>query len=103
MKAKITSFLLWSQKYTKADMLYIAKGGFWVMFGQGMNAILSLGLLVAFANFLPKETYGTYRYILSIAGMLSIFTLTGMNSAVSRSVARGSIGILNQTVNYQLK
>jgi O-antigen/teichoic acid export membrane protein len=103
IKAKIVKLLLWSQKYTRADMLYLAKGGFWVMFGQGMNGILSLATLVAFANLLPKETYGLYKYILSILGILNIFTLTGMNSAVSRSVARGNDGVLKPAVLYQLK
>lgn len=84
-------------------MLYLAKGGFWVMFGQGINGALSLILLVAFANLLPKETYGLYKYILSILGILNIFTLTGMNGAVSRSVARGNDGVLKPAVLYQLK
>lgn len=84
-------------------MLYLAKGGFWVMFAQGINGILSLVLLVAFANLLPKETYGLYKYILSILGILNIFTLTGMNGAVSRSVARGNDGVLKPAVLYQLK
>lgn len=103
IRKKIVKILLWSQKYTKADMLYLAKGGFWVMFGQGINGALSLILLVAFANLLPKETYGLYKYILSILGILNIFTLTGMNGAVSRSVARGNDGVLKPAVLYQLK
>lgn len=65
--------------------------------------ILSLVLVIAFANLLPKEIYGTYKYILSIAGILNIFTLTGMNSAVSRAVAKGDEGSLKTSVKYQLK
>lgn len=84
-------------------MRYIAKNGSWVMFGQVMNGLLSLGLLVAFANLLPKEVYGTYKYILSLAGILNIFTLTGMNSALSRTIARGGEGILRPAILYQLK
>lgn len=100
---KIYRALRWSEKYTKTDMLYLAKGGFWVTFGQSITSVLSLVLLIAFANLLPKETYGTYRYILSIAGVLNIFTLTGMNSAVGRAVAAGNEGILKTSVKYQLK
>ncbi len=84
-------------------MLYLAKGGFWVGFAQTMNGLLSLVLVIAFANLLPKETYGIYRYILSIAAMLNIFTLSGMNSAVSRTVAKGGEGVLRPAVIYQLK
>jgi O-antigen/teichoic acid export membrane protein len=84
-------------------MVYLAKGGFWVSFGQAVSSILSLGLIIAFANLLPKEIYGTYKYILSITSMLNIFTLTGMNQAVTRAVASGKEGILKTSVKYQLK
>lgn len=84
-------------------MLYLAKGSFWVGASQATNSLLSLGLIIAFANLLPKETYGTYRYILSIAGILNIFTLSGMNIAVARAVAVGEDGVLKPAVTYQLK
>lgn len=103
IRKKIIKLLLWSQKHTKADMLYLAKGSFWIGFSQVMNGIFSFGLIIAFANLLPKETYGMYTYILSLASILNIFTLTGMNNAVSRSVARGNEGILIPAVKYQLK
>ena len=103
IRKRIIKLLLWSQKHTKADMLYIVKGGSWVAFGQTFNSIFSLVLIIAFANLLPKETYGTYRYILSIAGILNIFTLTGMNEAVARTVAKGGDGVLRPAVSYQLK
>ena len=92
-----------TEKYTKADMVYLAKGGFWITFGQSISTLLSLVLIIAFANLLPKETYGTYRYILSLASVLNIFTLTGMNSAVARAVAIGNEGALRTSVKYQLK
>lgn len=103
LRRKIVALLLWSQRYTRADMLYIARGGFWVLISQGVNSTLSLALIVAFANLVPKETYGTYTYILSIAGVLNIFTLTGMNAAVVRATAKGASGVLRATVLYQLK
>ncbi len=84
-------------------MLYIARGSFWVLFAQGINSMLSLVLIVAFANLLPKELYGIYKYILAIAAMLNIFTLSGMNNAVSRTVAMGNEGALRPAVTYQLK
>ena len=96
-------FLHWSGTYLKADMVYLTKNGFWISFGQIMNTLLSLGLLVAFANLLPKEIYGTYRYILSLAGILNIFTLSGMGNAVARAVARGEEGAFRASVRFQLK
>lgn len=103
MKDYAVKFLRWSEKYTKTDMLYLFKSGFWISFGQIFSSILSLGLVIAFANLLPKETYGIYKYILSLASVLNIFTLTGMNNAVSRSVAIGDEGSFVNSVKYQLK
>lgn len=100
---KIYRLLRWSERYTKTDMLYLAKGGFWVTSGQFITSALSLFLIVAFANLLSKESYGMYRYILSLAAVLNIFVLTGMNSAVSRAVAAGDEGVLKVSVIHQLK
>jgi len=92
-----------SENFFKADMVYLAKGNFWQISGQVVTNILSLGLMVLFANLLPKETYGLYKYILSLAGALNIFTLTGMNQAVVRAVAAGNDGAFQTSVKYQLK
>lgn len=103
LKKKIITFLLWVQKHAKADMFYIVKNGSWMFFGHTVNSLLSLGLIVAFANLLPKETYGVYRYILSIAGVLNIFVLGGIGNAITRSVARGEEGVLIPALRYQAK
>ena len=73
-------------------MMYLAQGGFWIALGHIVNGLLAFSLIVAFANLLSKETYGIYRYILSIAGVLNIFVLSGMGTAISRSVASGNEG-----------
>lgn len=103
LRNKTYSLLRQSEGFFKTDMVYLAKGGFWITFGQIISSLLSLTLVLAFANFLPKETYGLYRYILSLVGVLGVFSLTGMNSAVARSVAEGNEGALRSSVNYQIK
>jgi len=92
-----------TEKYTKTDMVYLASGGFWQGAGQVLTGLISLALTIVFANYLPKETYGVFRYTLSIAGVLSIFTLTGMGQAVSQAVANGAEGVFVSAVKYQLK
>ncbi len=89
IKEKIYNLLRWSEKYTKTDMVYLAHGGFWLSFGQIISSLSSFLLAIAFANLLPKETYGNYKYILSIASILSISTLSGMSTSITRSIARG--------------
>lgn len=103
IKPKIYNLLRWSQKYTKTDMVYLAKGGSWLTLGQIVSSVLSFLLAIAFANLLPKETYGTYKYLLSIAGILTTLTLTGMNTAVAQAVARGFEGMLKKSFWIQMK
>lgn len=92
IKQKIYKFLIWSQKWTKTDMVYLAKGSFWLTLGQIVSNISGLLLSIVFANLLPKEIYGSYRYILSIIPILSIPTLSGIDIAIIRSIARGHEG-----------
>ena len=95
--------LLWLQKYTKTDMLYISRHGFWVVgekiFFLGINFFLA----AAFARFLSKETYGNYKYILSIFTILTAFSLTGLNTAQIRAVARGFEGSFTQLFKMKLR
>lgn len=85
-----------SERYTKTDMIYLARGGFWLTFGQVITAIASFVLSIVFANILPKVVYGNYRYITSLASTLSAFSLTGIGTAVVQSTARGNNSALNK-------
>lgn len=89
LRQKIKDILIWSQKYTQTDMIYLAKGGFWLTFGKIITSISSFLLAIAFANLLPRETYGTYKYVLSVGGILGILSLPGLNDALTRAVAKG--------------
>lgn len=91
-QTKIYNFLRWSEKYTKTDMVYLAEGGFWLTIAQIISSAAAFLLAVFFANFLPKEVYGTYRYVLSMAGILAIFSLPGINASLVQAVARGFEG-----------
>jgi|SRR3989344_667149 len=89
LKQKVKELLVWSQKYTKTDMLYLAKGGFWLGLGQAIGTIASLATSIAFANLLPVEAYGQYRYVLSMMAFFAIPTLSGINTALIRAAAQG--------------
>ncbi|TSD05050.1 MAG: polysaccharide biosynthesis protein [Parcubacteria group bacterium Greene0714_7] len=93
-KDRSIRFLLWSQKYTKTDMLYLARGGFSSAIIQVAGITVSLLLAVTVSHFVPKESYGVYKYILSIVGILSLFSLNSIGSAVFQSAAQGFDGVL---------
>jgi len=89
LKQKIHNLLRWSEKYTKTDMVYLASGGFWLTLNQVVATLSGILLAIAFANLLPRETYGNYRYVLSLISILAIPVLSGINTAIIRAVARG--------------
>jgi O-antigen/teichoic acid export membrane protein len=95
--------LVRSQNYTGTDNIYIAKSGFWSSIPYLTSSMLSIAQVIVFANFLPKESYGTYKYILSAASAFGFLTLTGMNAAVTQMTSKGSDGILSYSVRLQLR
>lgn len=84
--------LRWSERYTRTDMVYLFRNSGWLIVGQVGVAGTSLLLSIAFAHFVPKDTYGTYRYLLSIFWVLTAFCFTGLPAAVTQAVARGFEG-----------
>ncbi|MCB9798596.1 oligosaccharide flippase family protein [Candidatus Nomurabacteria bacterium] len=92
MKQKLLELLKKTEKYTQTNMVYLAKGGSVLMANGIVGALTSLVTSIALSNLLPRETFGTYKYILSFITLLHLTTLPGMSVAVARSVARGYEG-----------
>jgi len=103
LKNKVRKTLKWSERYFKTDMIYIAKGGSWLTLSRIVTSTSSLLLAIAFANLLPKETYGSYQYILSIASLLAIPTLSGINTALTRAVAQGYEGSIVPALKTRIR
>lgn len=94
MKEFLKKTLLWIQKYTKTDMLYLTKGGFWLLMGHAIHMGSGLVLAVAFANLLSSQSYGTYQYVIATGSILSAFTLSGIGTAIKHAVSKGNDGAL---------
>lgn len=103
LQKKIYQLLKSSEKYTKTDMVYLAKGGSWVTAGQVLSSLSTFLLAIAFANLLPKEIYGKYKYILSVVGILSMTTLSGIDTTVIRDIARGLEGSFLSSLKMRIK
>lgn len=102
LKNWLVRVLRWSQRYTKTDMLYLASGGFWYVVGQAVASLSALALAVAFANLVSPEVYGTYKYILSLAGIFAIASLPGINTAIARAVARGNESVIHAATRSRI-
>ncbi len=103
LKTKIVSILRYSERYTKTDMVYLAKNSFWLNLNTIISSAFALALSVVFARYLDKEIYGNYQFLISLASIVGTLTLTGMNASVIQSVARGYEGVLKKSVWVQIK
>jgi O-antigen/teichoic acid export membrane protein len=102
LRNRIYSLLRTSEKYTKTDMVYLAKGGFWLGFGQVGISFIAFILSITFARYVSKEVYGTYRFLLSLFWTLTAFSFTGLSAAVVRAIAQGKEGAYRQSFKYSI-
>lgn len=84
-------------------MVYLVKGGSWLGSSKIIGSLTSFILALAFANMLPKESYGIYKYVLSIIGILAIIALPGINISLARSIARGFEGSYFKALKIKFK
>jgi O-antigen/teichoic acid export membrane protein len=89
--------------FLKTDIRYVVQQGSWLAGGEVINNILSIVLIISFANLLPASTYGTYKYILSIYGIFSLFGLSGAGPAIIKAVAEGHENIFKPALKTQIK
>ena len=90
-------------KVLKIDSSYVCQGGALHTLGQLFSVVPALLLSVAFAHAVPKEVYGEYKFILSITGILGIFSLSGMSAAITRATSAGLDGTILGVVRRVLK
>lgn len=102
IKDRIYRLIKWSEKYTKTDMVYLARGGSWLLLGQFFASSSALVMSIVFANYLPKETYGTYKFILSICSILAIPSLGGMGTAVTQAISQNKDKVFFQALRARL-
>ncbi|MDP2947312.1 MAG: oligosaccharide flippase family protein [Nanoarchaeota archaeon] len=103
IKSLIIKFLIKFQRFTGSDNVYLAKHGSYLVIGNIVSMTAAFLLSIALARLLPKETYGQYRYILSIMAILAIFSLEGINKAVIQGVAKGFEGVFLTGFKTKLK
>lgn len=103
LKENIIKLLRWSERFTKTDMAYVAEGSFWWLAGRAGLFVVSFMTMIAFANWLPKESYGKYQFILSALSIFAIFALPGINTALIKSITQKKEGTLRLAVKKKIK
>ncbi len=84
-------------------MVYLFKGGSLLTGADALLAVVSVGVSMLIAAFVPKETFGIYRYVLAIAAIAAALSLSGMNSAITRAVALGREGSFRKSLPLQAR
>jgi O-antigen/teichoic acid export membrane protein len=72
---------------------YFLTGGFWLSIAQVMDSAASFVLAIALSQLVTKETFGEYRYLLSIASIIGLIGISGYNIVISQVVAQGDDSI----------
>lgn len=93
---------LFFERFLHTDIRYLARGGFFLTLINISSAVVGFILTIAFANLIPQETYGTYRYILSAYSLLAIFSLSGMDNALARAASRHEDGAYLRAARIKL-
>lgn len=102
MKKKLIDFVRWSEKYAETDMIYALKGSFWIVFGKVGIFLVSFIKMFVFGRYLDQEVYGTYTFLLSMATILTVFTLPGINTSLVKAIAQKKDGTLDLAVKEKL-
>ena len=92
LSEKLSAQITKIERVVRTDLSYLAAGGSWLALNQVGIALISLAVSIAFAHFVSKEAYGTYRFLLSVFWILTAFSLSGIPTAVTQAVARGFEG-----------
>lgn len=77
-----------TQRWLGFDVTYVTKGFSWLFLSNTLSALIVLALSYLFANFLDPSVYGTYKYILSVGTILTIFSLNGLPIFIRKDAAK---------------
>ena len=89
------SFLRWSERYTKTDMVYLVQGASWLTLTQIVASLSGFVLLYVLANELTPQTLGEYRFLITGFTLVCVVSLPGMRTALRESVPKGYTGNLD--------
>ncbi|MDD3175228.1 MAG: oligosaccharide flippase family protein [Candidatus Nanoarchaeia archaeon] len=105
-QAKFDSLLTEYSPRFGLDLNYFVKNGFWLNVSQFFNILKYFVLSIIFANFLTKNAFGEYNFIMSVLAIMSVIALPGMSNTIFKSVSEKFHGnyflSLKKIFNYSL-
>jgi O-antigen/teichoic acid export membrane protein len=77
-------------------------GGAYMIAGRGLAFLASLAVVTVMGTAIPRHIAGSYTFVMATLTILSIATLPGMNSALSRATAQGFEGSVRVMMRLRL-
>lgn len=99
----IQNALNYLEKLLRTDVRYAIKGFFWFGIEHSVSTITGIATSVVFANLLLPETYGVFKYVLSILPFLGLSTLNKLDDSLTISVAKGFEGDTLNVLKTKMK
>lgn len=75
------------QKKLHVDAKYFLRGGLWGTLGQMAVVIGGVVTSIIFTHILTEPAYGVYRYLISLCGLISAFSLTGLGISILQATS----------------
>lgn len=82
---------------------YYYRNGGMLLLTNVISSIVNFGTVYFLANFIPADVYGSYKYMLSIASLLSITALQGLNQAIMQAATRGDDVYIFAAINKKIR
>ncbi len=94
------------KKYNEKSKVFLREkftrdGSGWLLLQQLIIAPLSLITTVLLAHILSIESYGYYKYILSMYGLVALFSLSGIYSITTMNIQRGEDDFFSLGFKYK--
>src|SRR5581483_11066481 len=88
------------------DLNYFIKNGFWLYQSYLISLLTGFLLTFSYGNFLSKQTFGEFSFVLAVFSAINSFSLVGMGQALTHGFIRGFWGnyrvAIKQTLIFSL-
>jgi len=91
-----------ANKVLKTDTEYLFRGGSWALISRVGVSLILFVLSIIYARYLLKDTYGSYRYVMSIISIGGFLLLPGIQTAFVRLASRGLEGSYRRAIRLRM-
>lgn len=103
MQSIVVEFRDWIGNLRNFDLAYFIRNSPPLFISDLISSGSAFLLIYVFTNYATSEIYGQYQYVFSILGVLSLFSLPGVNTAIAQSSARAFDSVLQEGTKLRLK